>query len=237
MQTKEIDATALETLLAAAVAAPSIHNTQPWRFGFDLGTRAVTVHADRSRALALADPHGRALCLSAGSAVLNLRVAAAHLGWQPVPHLLPDPGIDGYLVRAELRQDQRMRKRSTSEFGLVVSHARVSAGGDSVLHSWLTAGFNESDLTGFTDRVVRFCDYAALERPLEPPVKYHHLGPNIPIPAPALAPVKPPWQVLEVEVSPAGITVRPFAGEGCRVSIGETEANDRLVAVAAAFPR
>lgn len=33
----------------------------------------------------------------------------------------------------------------------------------------------------------------------------------------------------------AGITVRPFAGEGARVSIGETEANDRLIAVAAAF--
>lgn len=35
----------------------------------------------------------------------------------------------------------------------------------------------------------------------------------------------------------AGIVVRPFAGEGCRVSIGETEANDRLVEVAAAFRR
>lgn len=33
----------------------------------------------------------------------------------------------------------------------------------------------------------------------------------------------------------AGITVRPFAGEGVRVSIGETEANDRLLEVAAAF--
>jgi histidinol-phosphate aminotransferase len=33
----------------------------------------------------------------------------------------------------------------------------------------------------------------------------------------------------------AGIVVRPFAGEGCRVSIGETEANDRLIAVAADF--
>ncbi|GAB3200598.1 histidinol-phosphate transaminase [Nocardioides hungaricus] len=35
----------------------------------------------------------------------------------------------------------------------------------------------------------------------------------------------------------AGIVVRPFAGEGARVSIGETEANDRLLAVAAAFRR
>ena len=35
----------------------------------------------------------------------------------------------------------------------------------------------------------------------------------------------------------AGIVVRPFAGEGCRVSIGEVEANDRLLEVAAAFLR
>lgn len=33
----------------------------------------------------------------------------------------------------------------------------------------------------------------------------------------------------------AGVVVRPFAGEGVRVTIGEPEANDRLVAVAAGF--
>jgi histidinol-phosphate aminotransferase len=33
-----------------------------------------------------------------------------------------------------------------------------------------------------------------------------------------------------------GIAVRPFAGEGARVSIGTTEANDAFLAVAAAFP-
>jgi histidinol-phosphate aminotransferase len=33
----------------------------------------------------------------------------------------------------------------------------------------------------------------------------------------------------------AGIVVRPFAGEGVRASIGETQANDRLVKVAAEF--
>ncbi len=30
----------------------------------------------------------------------------------------------------------------------------------------------------------------------------------------------------------AGIVVRPFAGEGARVSIGEPEANDRLIELA-----
>ena len=33
----------------------------------------------------------------------------------------------------------------------------------------------------------------------------------------------------------AGITVRPFVGEGVRASIGETDGNDRLIEVAAAF--
>ena len=33
----------------------------------------------------------------------------------------------------------------------------------------------------------------------------------------------------------AGVTVRPFAGDGVRVSIGETEANDRIIEVAGRF--
>jgi histidinol-phosphate aminotransferase len=35
------------------------------------------------------------------------------------------------------------------------------------------------------------------------------------------------------EARNAGILVRPFAGEGMRVSIGEPEANDALIALAA----
>lgn len=35
----------------------------------------------------------------------------------------------------------------------------------------------------------------------------------------------------------AGITIRPFPGEGVRISIGETEANDRVIAVGEHFSR
>jgi len=35
----------------------------------------------------------------------------------------------------------------------------------------------------------------------------------------------------------AGVSIRPFAGEGARVSIGDPEANDAFLAVAAAYPR
>ncbi|MGW6293332.1 Acg family FMN-binding oxidoreductase, partial [Streptomyces sp. NPDC055058] len=90
-QSRPVDATAVEALLTAAVAAPSIHNTQPWRFGLDAATGTVEVRADRRRILPLADPQARAQYLSVGAAVLNLRVAAAHQGWDPVVRLLPDP--------------------------------------------------------------------------------------------------------------------------------------------------
>jgi histidinol-phosphate aminotransferase len=33
--------------------------------------------------------------------------------------------------------------------------------------------------------------------------------------------------------SEAGVTVRPFVGEGCRVTVGEKEANDLFLEVAA----
>lgn len=95
-QTRELDATAVHDLLAAAVAAPSIHNTQPWRFGLDPDSRAIQVRVDRRRKLPAADPHLRAQHISVGAAVFNLRVAAERLGWVPVVRLLPaadDPDL------------------------------------------------------------------------------------------------------------------------------------------------
>ncbi|MFG3127028.1 Acg family FMN-binding oxidoreductase [Streptomyces tendae] len=100
--TPRVDVTALETVLSAAVAAPSIHNTQPWRFRVEAATGLLQVRADRARVLPVADPQRRAQYLSVGAAVLNLRVAAAHLGWEPVVRLLPDPHD------ADLLADERL---------------------------------------------------------------------------------------------------------------------------------
>jgi nitroreductase len=83
----------LRECLQAAVAAPSIHNTQPWRFR--VTPLGVDVLADRSRRLQVIDPAGRELFMSVGAAVLNLRVAMLAHGRQPVLRLLPDgPGSD-----------------------------------------------------------------------------------------------------------------------------------------------
>lgn len=91
MWSETLDARALETLISAAVAAPSIHNTQPWRFRLDPDTVTLEIRAVADRGLRHIDPTGRALHLSVGCAVLNLRVAVAHFGREPVTRLLPRP--------------------------------------------------------------------------------------------------------------------------------------------------
>lgn len=73
----------------AACAAPSIHNSQPWQFeadGDELILRGVP-----DRALSVADPHARALYISCGAALLNVRVALRACGLDPQVRLLPHP--------------------------------------------------------------------------------------------------------------------------------------------------
>ncbi len=87
-------------LLRAAVAAPSMHNTQPWRFRFV--THGVEVFRDRDRELPAEDPDGRMLHLSLGAAILNLRVAAAHLGYCAATRYVADPARPDLVAVLEL---------------------------------------------------------------------------------------------------------------------------------------
>lgn len=66
----------LHFLLHYAVLAPSVLNTQPWRFAVE--RNIVRLYANRSRQLQHLDPDGRELTISCGAALFNLRVAARH---------------------------------------------------------------------------------------------------------------------------------------------------------------
>lgn len=70
----------VEFLLRYAVLAPSGHNTQPWFF--HLTANGLEVYADAARRLPVADPANRELMISVGAAITNLRVAAAHFGFE-----------------------------------------------------------------------------------------------------------------------------------------------------------
>ncbi len=81
----------LRALVEQAVLAPSSHNTQPWRFRLD-GDR-LELHADRTRALPVNDPHDRELTISCGAALLGVRSAADHAG--AALHVVVLPEGDG----------------------------------------------------------------------------------------------------------------------------------------------
>jgi nitroreductase len=102
MHSATLDAATLEACISAAVAAPSIYNTQPWRYRLDPETVTLQVWAATKRGLRHADPTGRALHLSVGASVFNLRVAVHHFGWSPVTRLLPRPEDPGLLATVRL---------------------------------------------------------------------------------------------------------------------------------------
>jgi nitroreductase len=88
MSSTRLSEAEVRTLLTAAIAAPSVHNTQPWRFR--VGTDHIDLLADYTYHLPAQDPEGRALLISCGAALLNLRIAAEHLGHGAKVTLFPD---------------------------------------------------------------------------------------------------------------------------------------------------
>ncbi|MFD0274633.1 Acg family FMN-binding oxidoreductase [Kitasatospora sp. NPDC127111] len=122
MTVMALDAAALEQLISAAVAAPSIHNTQPWHYRLLPETSTLEVRAVRGRSLPTTDPQGRALHISVGAAVLNLRTAARHLGWAPEVRLLPDPGEPDLLADIRLDMSSPIELPSTKELYDAIWH-------------------------------------------------------------------------------------------------------------------
>jgi hypothetical protein len=88
-------------IVEVATRAPSIHNTQPWRWVATAG--GLELHADRSRQLRAADPSARNLVLSCGAALHHALVAAAALGWDTDVDRVPERQSSGLLARIDLR--------------------------------------------------------------------------------------------------------------------------------------
>ena len=90
----------IRTVLALAARAPSVHNSQPWRWR--VGDRRLHLHSDPSLHLPATDPDQRDLTLSCGAALHHCVVALAAMGWQAKVQRFPNPVDERHVAAIEV---------------------------------------------------------------------------------------------------------------------------------------
>jgi nitroreductase len=121
--TAALPARVQQDCVEAAIQAPSIHNTQPWRIGLHPGS--IDIVPDLSRKLEVIDPNARALYISCGAAVGNVRAALAANGRHSEAEFIPDSHAGTYIATVsatgtrrvtgdDLRRYAAVRRRHTS---------------------------------------------------------------------------------------------------------------------------
>ncbi|MFR9779697.1 Acg family FMN-binding oxidoreductase [Micromonospora sp. MS34] len=87
----------LEAAARQSLHAPSVFNTQPWRWR--VTPAALELRADPERQLGTTDPDGRLLTLSCGAALHHARVSLTAAGWGVTVDRFPDPDDPTLLAR------------------------------------------------------------------------------------------------------------------------------------------
>ncbi|BBX97777.1 Acg family FMN-binding oxidoreductase [Mycobacterium lacus] len=94
------DVDTLRTVLTLATRAPSIHNTQPWRWR--VRTASLDLYSEPDMQLHGTDPDARELIISCGAALNHCVVALAAMGWKAKVNRLPDPDDPRHLATIEV---------------------------------------------------------------------------------------------------------------------------------------
>jgi len=150
----------LEAAARTSLRAPSVFNTQPWRWHITGDTMELWAEPDRR--LQATDPDGRLLLLSCGGALHHARTALAADGWAATVARLPDGDRPNLLAR--LHQEGRVPPDP---------EARILAG---------AIGRRRTDRRAFGDRPVSDDTLTALRRIVESQGAYLHVVPDDQVP-------------------------------------------------------
>ncbi|ARG55586.1 NAD(P)H nitroreductase [Mycobacterium kansasii] len=98
-----VDIEVLANAVLLACRAPSVHNSQPWRWVVEHHADVYTAHlfVDRHRIVRATDHSGREALISCGAALDHLRVAVTAAQWQPSITRFPTPGRPDHLAAIE----------------------------------------------------------------------------------------------------------------------------------------
>jgi hypothetical protein len=175
--TAHLDRTTARAVIGLANRAPSVHNSQPWRWR--IGPSSIHLFVDRERALPATDPEGRDLRLSCGAALHHLRVALLAAGLDARVHRLPDPAHPLHLAavephpgqpspddlsRARAIENRRSDRRVFSTWPVPPEMLAVLRDAAARQGAQLKILDRESD----RDAVVRLVQHAAVEQALTP---------------------------------------------------------------------
>lgn len=94
-----MDIEVLRNAVLLACRAPSVHNTQPWRWVTD--GEAVHLFVDRHRTVPATDHSGRDTILSCGAVLDHFRIAMAAAQWRASITRFPDPNNEDHLATVE----------------------------------------------------------------------------------------------------------------------------------------
>jgi nitroreductase len=95
----------LSQAAVAALGAPSLLNTQPWRWR--IADDAAELRADRSRQVQSIDPDGRLLTIACGVALHHAATALTAMGWRARVDYQPDADEPDLLARIRLDGEQK----------------------------------------------------------------------------------------------------------------------------------
>ena len=99
MPEQQLPTATIVDAVTIACRAPSLHNSQPWRWVATEST--IELYADPDRTIRAADSTGREALISCGAVLDHFRVAMAAAGWATTVRRLPEPSDPRHIASIE----------------------------------------------------------------------------------------------------------------------------------------